>query len=237
MNKKDILVIPVLNMAYTLKGTSQDITDFFPEIPDKELTKAEKWEFRKKIENKKFKDGRTFKNCFSANKSKLTQIVRGLYNTKMVWFGLENTTIEEVAEAVEIVIENYKDCEIWLLYITKDHEKFNDVRPLVERLEDKIDNVFVYTDNLYYSSAEKHKQVNYGFTVSSKLYDFIENNIDGSRHFKLPFLFIPYYPYFGAERLGLDEVSFEGTDITEISYFRKASNFKRRHLPTIDEIE
>ena len=66
MKKKDILVIPVLNMAYTLKGTSQDITDFFPEIPVKELTKAEKWEFRKKIENKKFKDGRTFKNCFSA---------------------------------------------------------------------------------------------------------------------------------------------------------------------------
>ena len=240
MKKRKILVIPVLNMAYMLKGKPQDISDFFPELPDKELTKEEQWEFRKKIENKKFKDGRTYKNCFSVNKSKFNQIARGHDYTEMVWQGLDNTTVEEVAEAVKMIIDNknYKGWEIWLLYITKDHERFNDVRPLVEKLEDKIDDVIVYTDNLEYTSSERHKRVNYGFMVSTKLYDFIEEKIgDEKQHFQLAFSFIPYYSYFGAEFIDYGDIAYVAHDISHFPDFHKAPNFKRKYLPCITDVD
>ena len=242
MKKRKILVIPVLNMAYMLKGKPQDISDFFPELPDKELTKEEQWEFRKKIENKKFKDGRTYKNCFSVNKSKFNQIARGHGggHTCMVWHGLDNTTVNEVAEAVEMIIDSniYKDYEIWLLYITKDHEKFNDVRPIVERLEDKIDDVMVYTDNLEYTSAERQKREKLGFETTTKLYDYIEERIaDEKSHFELSFCFIPYYQYFGAEFIDYGDISYVVHDVTSIPYYRNAPNFERRRLPISYDFE
>lgn len=235
MKKRNIVVIPVLNMAYMLKGKPQDISDFFPELPDKELSKEEQWKFRKKIEDKKFKDGRTYKNCFSLNKSKFSQIARGHGgHTQMVWHGLDNTTVDEVAEAVKIVIDDgcYKGWEILLLYITKDHEKFNDVRPIVERLEDKIDDVLVYTDNLDYTSAERQKREKFGIKTITKLYDYIEERIaDENCHFELTFSFIPYYSYFGAEFIDESDLSYVVRDVSGVPFFHKAPNFERRRLP------
>ena len=101
-------VIPVLNMAYLLKGKSQDITDFFPDIPTNLMSAEEEIDFVKTIRKKKLPDGRTFDKCFSLNKSRYKQVYSENMIAKMINMGLDNATVDEVAETINFIVSETK---------------------------------------------------------------------------------------------------------------------------------
>lgn len=230
-------VIPVLNMAYLLKGKSQDITDFFPDIPTNLMSAEEEIDFVKTIRKKKLPDGRTFDKCFSLNKSRYKQIYSENMIAKMINMGLDNATVDEVAETINFIVSETKkmskyDFEIWLLYITKDHDKFKDVRPLVEKLEDVIDNVLVYTDNIFYSAKEIEVREKFGFRANTKIGDFVKESIGDNQAMCYSDVVVPYYSYYGAELVDILDNGYI-SDVSLFPYFRGRENFRRRDRATV----
>ncbi len=240
---RKVFIISVMNASYLLKGNEKDISDFFPELPKRKMSKGRKYLFAQKIRETVMPDGRTYKDCFSIHQSRSKCICHPYNFARMVWYGAYTTTFDEVAETVEKIIEYYKgdnskfkDYEFLLLYLTKDHERFNDVRPLVEKLEEVIDDVLVYTENTEFSPKETKVRKKFGYkNCYRKLHDCIEERYgeDVVYHFSPMF---PFYQYFGAEEAGYIKKD-DWFRYNHRGDFYKFYNLEWRRLPNDSDVK
>ncbi len=207
---RKVFIIPVVNMSYLLKGKDEDINDIFPKAPKFPLSSDEAIKFFRKAQNKELKDGRAYWKCFNTNVSRAKGLTQ-LYKLSFPTSALDNVTVEQVADVVNRIIDTlsepkskYKHHEVVLLYITHPNKKFSNVKPLVDLLGNRIDDVMIYTDNISYSSKDKKGVLQgwidlFGDHEQTKLNDCIKERYGKDTSYGIARIFIPYYQYYGVE--------------------------------------
>ena len=70
MKEKELVIIPIVNMSYLLKGAKADFDYFFPELPEKPMTRKQMQKFAQGIKKSVRPDGKSYEKCISINEKR-----------------------------------------------------------------------------------------------------------------------------------------------------------------------